>query len=287
LSNRSGKAAERGGTSQQSARFELVVGDGGALDSPPDQIAIQTGGQVAAIEPVGPFPQVAREMLGADPMMGADQPGFDVVEEAVDDREEFAGIGAAVLEAGLEAEIFLYDTLPGGAGFSSQLLDRNVELFQRALSSMKACPENCDSSCYRCLRSFKNKFEHDLLDRHVGAELLEYLLTGEPPAFDAQRVANSTALLCSDLQRQGDARFKLEVPEDFDYSPHSRILATRRDGKRFCVVLSGPLTPDHPANQDAQNLESVSEFAPIVVNELLVRGNLPAATRDVISKIIS
>jgi hypothetical protein len=86
------------GTSQQGAGFEMVVGDGGALDSPPDQIAIQTVGQVAAIEPVGPLPQVAREMLGADPMMGADQPGFDVAEEGVDDWEELAGIGAAVLD---------------------------------------------------------------------------------------------------------------------------------------------------------------------------------------------
>ena len=52
-----------------------------------------------------------------------------------------------------------------------------MELFQRALRLVKICPENCDASCYRCLRSFKNKFEHGLLDRHVGAELLEYLLT--------------------------------------------------------------------------------------------------------------
>src|SRR5215469_4850694 len=58
---------------------------------------IRTVGQVAAIEPVGPFPQVAREVLGADPMMGADQPGFDVAEQRVDDREEFAGIGAVAL----------------------------------------------------------------------------------------------------------------------------------------------------------------------------------------------
>src|ERR1700720_2241096 len=80
------------------AGLELVVGDGGALDRAADQIAIQTIGQVAAIEPVGPLPQVAREMLGADPMMGADQPGFDVAEQRVDDREELAGIGAVVLD---------------------------------------------------------------------------------------------------------------------------------------------------------------------------------------------
>ena len=96
--NCSGKPADTGGTGRHSAGFELVVGNGGALDSAPDQIAIQTVGQVAAIEPVGPLPQVAREVLGADPMMGADEPGFDVAEQGVDDREEFAGIGAVVLD---------------------------------------------------------------------------------------------------------------------------------------------------------------------------------------------
>ena len=58
------------GAGRHGAGFELVVGDGGALDSAPNQIAIQTIGQIAAIEPVGPFPQVAGEMLGADPMVG-------------------------------------------------------------------------------------------------------------------------------------------------------------------------------------------------------------------------
>jgi Zn finger protein HypA/HybF involved in hydrogenase expression len=87
---------------------------------------------------------------------------------------------------GLRAEIFLYDTLPGGAGFASQLVACGSELFQRALKLMKTCPENCDASCYRCLRSFKNKFEHRLLDRHVGAELVEYLLTGSLPDGNAR-----------------------------------------------------------------------------------------------------
>ena len=56
--------------------------------------------------------------------------------------------------------------------------------------------------------------KHTLLDRHVGAELLEYLLTGEPPVFEVQRIVNSTALLYDDLLRQGDARLKFVVPDD-------------------------------------------------------------------------
>lgn len=187
---------------------------------------------------------------------------------------------------GLEAEIFLYDTLPGGAGFSSQLADRGPELFQRALNLMKACPEDCDASCYRCLRSFKNKFEHTLLDRHVGAELVEYLLTNELPSFDEHRLASSTKLLFSDLQRQGEAGVSyqagalLNVPSLGDVEVP--ILATKKDGDRFAIVLSGPLTTDHPAAPKIRKLREItSEIRVIVINELLVRGNLPAATREV------
>jgi hypothetical protein len=41
---------------------------------------------------------MARQVLGADAVMGADQPGFDVAEQGMDDREERAGIGAFVLD---------------------------------------------------------------------------------------------------------------------------------------------------------------------------------------------
>jgi ATP-dependent helicase YprA (DUF1998 family) len=105
-------------------------------------------------------------------------------------------------QEGRKAEIFLYDTLPGGAGFSSLLVDRRVELCARALQLLKTCPEDCDASCYRCLRSFKNKLEHVLLDRHVGAELLEYLLNGQLPQFDRGRLRKSTDWLSHDLHRR-------------------------------------------------------------------------------------
>ena len=112
---------------------------------------------------------------------------------------------------GSEAEIFLYDTLPGGAGFSRQLADFGQGLFERALQVLTGCPEGCDASCYRCLRSYKNKFEHSLLDRHAGAELVEYLTTGQVPRFNAERLRSSTALLYHDLLRQGIDGIEFEL----------------------------------------------------------------------------
>jgi ATP-dependent helicase YprA (DUF1998 family) len=191
--------------------------------------------------------------------------------------------------SGLEAEIFLYDTLPGGAGFSTQLADRGLELFQLALYLMKTCPENCDASCYRCLRSFKNKFEHSLLDRHVGAELLDYLLNGEQPQFSPARLQSSTTLLHNDLRRQcpEGTRFELDVPLSVDGAMLTApILAETPVGERFIVALSGPLTDDHPADPTIAAFRSNGGTIPVFVeNELVVRANLPAATRSILQKI--
>ena len=190
--------------------------------------------------------------------------------------------------SGLEAEVFLYDTLPGGAGFASQLADRGLEVFQRALYLMKTCPENCDASCYRCLRSFKNKFEHALLDRHVGAELLEYLLTGEHPVFSDDRMRSSTELLYNDLLRQAPERseFLLDVPVAADGTPVTAPILARTSGNEYIIALSGPLTGDHPIDPAiAEYRANGGSIHIIVENELVVRGNLPAATRAVLQKL--
>ena len=192
-------------------------------------------------------------------------------------------------KTGLEAEIFLYDTLPGGAGFSSQVADHGSELFQMALNLMEACPENCDASCYRCLRSFKNKFEHTLLDRHVGTELLKYLLTGTLPEFNQVRLRSSSTILYHDLQRQSHEgiRFASNVAVSSGGTTLIvPILAKTVSGQQFVVALSGPLTPDQPSDSNLAYLQSHGDSTSLIVeNELLVRGNLPAVSRSVFQKI--
>ena len=163
-----------------------------------------------------------------------------------------------------------------------------MELFQRALYLMKTCPENCDASCYRCLRSFKNKFEHGLLDRHVGAQLLEYLLNGEEPQFNVDRLKTSTEFLFNDLLRQGVGGVQFELNAPFatpEGALTAPIMATTTAGQ-YIIALSGPLTTDHPADPDIANFRDNGGSIPVIVeNELIVRGNLPWATRSVLQKI--
>ncbi len=190
---------------------------------------------------------------------------------------------------GFEAEIFLYDTLPGGAGFASQLAGRGDELFRRALSLMKSCPEDCDASCYRCLRSFINKLEHSVLDRHVGVQLLEYLMTGDAAKFNPVRLKNSTKLLANDLERQSDGNFTFDldaaVETEFG-TVTAPILASGPDGRRAIIALSGALTDDHPADPEIATFrESGPSIRILIENEMVVRANLPFVTRRIQQEI--
>ncbi len=181
--------------------------------------------------------------------------------------------------------------MAGGAGFSSQLADRGIELFQKARELLLGCPGDCDSSCYKCLRSFKNKFEHRLLDRHMGAAYVAYLLDGKVPPFDADRMTKTTAVLFKDLSRLGDDRVEFRQDAEVDLPGGGRgvvpTLATRlRDKEKFAVGLAVGLTPEILSSSDLQKLrDGQTAIQVIAVNELQVRLNLPSATQSVMRTI--
>lgn len=190
---------------------------------------------------------------------------------------------------GREAEIYIYDTLPGGAGFARRVGELGIPIFEDALKILEACPDNCDRSCYRCLRSYKNKFEHGLLDRHVGASLLRFVLRGTTPTLDAGRLGRSTELLFQDLQRQGvdgltlERNGRLSIPGLGEII--APIFASNRRGK-FVVGLHGPLTPDEPPDRALRDLKEFSATVPVIlVDELVVRRNLPSATARLLERM--
>jgi hypothetical protein len=190
---------------------------------------------------------------------------------------------------GMEAEIYVYDTLPGGAGFAQRVGTLGLRVFEDALAILERCPDNCDRSCYRCLRSYKNKFEHDLLDRHVGASLLRFLLTGATPTISAERLERSTDLLFNDLQRNAVRGLTIEKNKKITVSGlgdiRAPILLTNERGPYAVVALHGPLTPDTPT-PDLQEMKEYSVAVPLIlIDELVVRRNLPRATASILEDI--
>jgi ATP-dependent helicase YprA (DUF1998 family) len=96
----------------------------------------------------------------------------------------------------LAADLYLFDTLAGGAGYADEA-GRSIRLIlERTLTELEGCPARCDRSCYNCLRHYKNQYWHEHLDRHLAATLLRYALFGAlPPTEDLEsQVAQLQAL---------------------------------------------------------------------------------------------
>ena len=76
-----------------------------------------------------------------------------------------------------ESAVILYDNVPGGAGLVAQLEQEDV--FKSVLQAARkrvAGGCGCDSSCYGCLRNYRNQFAHSNLDRVRAHAIIEYQL---------------------------------------------------------------------------------------------------------------
>lgn len=85
-------------------------------------------------------------------------------------------------------EIFVYDTLAGGAGYATQAGEHIGGVLKRADELLASC--DCSSSCNKCLRHYGNRFEHPRLDRYLAKDLLDFMRHGvlpPKPTVDVQR----------------------------------------------------------------------------------------------------
>lgn len=88
------------------------------------------------------------------------------------------------------ADIFVYDTLSGGAGYATQAGELFEAVMTRAENLLARCV--CSASCDKCLRHYGNRFHHSSLDRHLALDLLRYVRDGRLPvlpSFDEQAAA--------------------------------------------------------------------------------------------------
>jgi hypothetical protein len=123
------------------------------------------------------------------------------------------------------------------------------------------------------------------------AELLEYLLTGETPSFDARRLKRSAELLAADVARNRDD-LKIELKGRVEIPGTGEVIApieiTRTDGASFIVVVAGPLEIDYPTDAVAKALGGKKAGGTLIaINELMIRGNFPAATDTVLTRVLT
>lgn len=80
-------------------------------------------------------------------------------------------------------DVYLYDSLLSGAGYSNSLSKIIGQVLSEAEKILKQC--NCDDACYNCLKHYRNQHIHGDLDRKAAIELLAWgrngIVTDEIP----------------------------------------------------------------------------------------------------------
>ncbi|PLR92038.1 DEAD/DEAH box helicase [Bacillus sp. T33-2] len=179
-------------------------------------------------------------------------------------------VGSDSDEYSLRADIYLFDTLSGGAGYAEQAGESLNTVLKRTFRLLSECPANCDRSCTECLRHYKNQYFHSQLDRRLGVNMLEYILTGKIPEFEEiMEQALKLKPLIRLLQLEG---YECEEKGSIGGITYPFVIKGRHN--KLPLVISPSLIDD----LDARNLYPLVKeglVEPYIVNDYLMMHNLP------------
>ncbi len=138
-------------------------------------------------------------------------------------------------------EFFLYDTTPGGAGFSAKAYERLEDVLKAAGGILEGC--TCSSSCHSCLRTYFNRISHRELDRFLGLALLDYATKGRIPLVEPSQAEG--------LVRQLSLALRLMNPDvklgRMTTSPH--LWSVELNDKRTCFDVRSCLVESSAPKQ--------------------------------------
>jgi ATP-dependent helicase YprA (DUF1998 family) len=84
------------------------------------------------------------------------------------------------------ADMFVYDTLSGGAGYATLAGEVFLEVFAEVETLLGGC--KCSSSCDKCLRHYGNRLHHGSLDRFLALDVVTFIKEGRAPdSFNRMR----------------------------------------------------------------------------------------------------
>jgi hypothetical protein len=84
--------------------------------------------------------------------------------------------GTLYPKAGRRTSLVLFDTVPGGAGGALRIARAFPTVMATALKRMANCDCGEETSCYGCLRNFRNQSVHDQLTRGAALTFLKRLV---------------------------------------------------------------------------------------------------------------
>ncbi|MBY6687212.1 DEAD/DEAH box helicase [Rhodococcus sp. BP-149] len=172
------------------------------------------------------------------------------------------------------AEIFLYDTAAGGAGYSADAGREIVGVIDQVRRLLAECPADCTQSCTRCLRHYRNRFIHSRLDRHLALNLFNYAIDATPPGL---LQPEKQAELLAPLKRF----FELDGWSAAADRMNERPLVISKDNSKFVVGVYPSLLDQGYAKTTMALAPRPGERAVAIPDFAIVR-DLPAVYRNIV-----
>ena len=108
-------------------------------------------------------------------------------------------------------EMFFYDNLSSGAGYSSMIGSILDKVLDRARELLTNC--DCARSCRNCLDNFYNQRTHSLFDRKLGLQLLDYAEYNLMPEEYSNEEQKSFLMPLKRLIEESDETKDIVLPE--------------------------------------------------------------------------
>ena len=172
------------------------------------------------------------------------------------------------------AEIYVFDTASGGAGYAFDTGRRLQEMLGVIETFLDTCPADCERSCTRCLRHYGNRFLHPRLDRRLGRQLLRYARFSETPSLpDPANQKKTLEPLARFLKLEG---WNIEWRE-------AMLIATPRSSSRALAISTFPALlalGDAVAHAFASAAHGGAKL--VMLPDYLVERDLPSAYQEVL-----
>jgi MrfA Zn-binding domain/Druantia protein DruA len=166
-------------------------------------------------------------------------------------------------------DVYLYDTLSGGAGYA-ELAGRHLrEILESTLALLEGC--HCERSCESCLQHYHNQHLKERLDRRLGAELLRYALYGQPPREpSAEMQIRALAGLRRLLELDG---FTCE--EGANINRVTVPLLVSKGGRQLGVGVRSGLLDENWGGHTLTSMTGGQGIRTRVLNDYVLKRNLP------------
>ena len=146
----------------------------------------------------------------------------------------------------LSAEVYIYDTLPNGAGYANEVAENIENILEQTLGIVENCVEACESACYRCLLEYYNQQYHALISRHLAGDIISYMLYGIEPVISASDAESSLEKLRAFAQ---DIEF--DIQNDF-YDVPVGLIQNLETGRPVMIF------PTHTLRTSSRNDERIA-----------------------------